>query len=181
MDEPRLPKLIYNELHEMYAKNKPCAFNYVSYIKDILVGYCADHMFENNELLCMSQCKKLISDTYCNSFCDTLQNCSSLKYLKKENTSMARYLVTKNVCFKAIQLKFKMRFGVSGIGEDLQRQHRGQGKCHCGSHESLSHVLFFCDMYSQLRLYFYNTLYNLYGDVFLAILYVIPLSICIVF
>ena len=46
---------------------------------------------------------------------------SSLKYFKveEETTFMSTYLTAKKVPFKGTQLKFKVRTGVTGLGEDL--------------------------------------------------------------
>ena len=98
--------------------------------------------------------KKAITHQYSMEFNNTLYEKTSLLHYRvvKENTFQPSYLKCQNVGFKAIQLKFKLRAGVSGIGEDLYRQHCGTGMCSfCGEFESLKHVLLQCHAYQYER------------------------------
>ena len=166
MNNERLPKRIYNALCELNSKDKPCAFNYVRYTKDILNQYGADHMFQDDEMLNISTFKKLVTDQYMHVLKNVTMDKSSLIYYGKseDDTSMAKYLKTQNCSYKAIQLKFKLRTGVAGIGEDLHRQHRGTGTCHCGGYESVKHLIFYCGTYSNARVQLYMNIRQSYGD-----------------
>ena len=58
--------------------------------------------------------------------------------------------------FKAVQLKFKLRSGILGLGCDLHREKRDDGFCkYCGAFESVCHFIFHCPAYmaERVRLY----------------------------
>ena len=85
---------------------------------------------------------------------------SSLKYFRlvKENTHTSGYLCSRN-SFNSIKLKFKLRCGVSELGEDLHRQGRDSGYCkYCGCYETLKHFLFHCHAYTHERTILYKNL-----------------------
>ena len=76
----------------------------------------------------------------------------------KTNTSVSPYLMS-NSSFKNITIKFKLRNGVSNLGEDLFRQNRDNIMCKfCGAFESLQHFIFHCDAYSECRTKMYRDL-----------------------
>ena len=168
LSDNRLPKFILNELNNMYIKSASCDFNYVKHIRDIFIEYGADHMYYDHDKICLSTFKKLVSNHYINTFHDNVNKCKSLLHFNKckESTSMSEYL--KSTCgFRAIQLKFKIRTGISGMGEDLMRQKRGTGTCHCGDYESLKHLVFYCNTYNIPRNKLYTNIQSSYGnDVF---------------
>ncbi len=132
--------MILNELNNVYNKGTPCNFNYIKHIKDIFVEYGADYMLYDHDKFCLSTFKKLVSNRYINDFSDNVNKCKSILHNTKckESTSMPECLKSVN-CFRSIQRKFKLRTGISGIGEDLMRQKRGTGSFHCGGYESLKH------------------------------------------
>ena len=77
-----------------------------------------------------------------------------MKYYKnvKASTNQSQYLTSSKCSFKGIQLKFRLRTGTAGIGEDLVRQNRGPGDCKfCGAHESLKHIVLYCKEYNEAR------------------------------
>ena len=76
-----------------------------------------------------------------------------VKYIRniKENTFTPSYIYAKTH-FKWIQLKFRIRVGVSGIGEEINRQHRGAGRCiHCDTFETVKHFVLNCSAYDTER------------------------------
>ena len=67
--------------------------------------------------------------------------------------------------FKNVQLKFKLRCGIGGLGEDLYRQNRGDGMCsHCNVFESLKHFILYCPLYATERQKLYHGINNVYGS-----------------
>ena len=69
----------------------------------------------------------------------------------KENYEVPPYLHS-GFSYKWLKVKLKMRLGVSGLGEDLHRQHRGNGLCPmCGQFETLKHFVFECHAYNDER------------------------------
>ena len=160
MEPNRLPRIIFNELDKLYRNNTDTAFNYIGNIRDILVKEGLDHMFDNPESCNTKTFKSFVTANYQCRFNNDIMQASSLKYfcMVKENTFMSSYLQSRG-CFKGVQLKFKLRNGVSGLGEDLLRQKRGTGMCgHCGCFESLKHFLFFCPAYNSVRIELYKNL-----------------------
>lgn len=158
MNRYRLPNIVYQELQKLYANNTKTSFNYVGYIKALLEDKGLDFMFSEPERCYVKTFKRLTHHCYGYSFYNDIDSHSSLKYYKqvKQNTFCSEYLKSK-MSFKSIQLKFKIRNGVSSLGEDLHRQHRDNGVCkYCGSFESLKHFIFHCEAYTTVR----NTMYN---------------------
>ena len=154
MSETRLTKVVYNELATLHRNGKKTAFKYVDNINSLLIDKGLDFMVDNKALVSAKHVKKAITHQYAMEFNNTLYEKTSLLHYRvvKENTFQPSYLKCQNVGFKAIQLKFKLRGGVSGIGEDLYRQHRGTGMCSfCGEFESLKHVLLQCHAYQYER------------------------------
>ena len=87
-------------------------------------------------------------------FTQELHGYSSLLLYKtlKCDTSQAGYLLSQKCNFKSLQLKFKSRTGILGIGADLFRQHRSNGICgHCNTFESTKHFIFKCPLYNTAR------------------------------
>ena len=162
MDEHRLPKIVYNELLQIHQNGKSGAFDYAGRIKQILEDKGLDYMFDNADSLCTQTFKKLTSICYANQFQFDIGELSSLQHYRivKQDTCMSQYLDSAQ-SFSAIQLKFKLRTGVSGIGEDMLRQHRGLGtcsSCSCGEFESLKHYVFKCTAFSTQRLKMFDKL-----------------------
>jgi hypothetical protein len=129
MNGSRLTKIVYDELVKLYKDNRPTAFNYVEGIRNILTTKGLDCMFDNAAKVSVAKFKQFTSACHAEHFYRDIGELSSLLHYRvvKENTSMSKYLNSTNTSFKGIQLKFKLRTGVSGIGEDLYRQHRGPG------------------------------------------------------
>ena len=77
-----------------------------------------DHMFNNAEKLCVPTYKQFAHCQYNNKFEQDISLRSSLLHYRmvKMNSSASGYTLSKQ-CFKWIQLKLKMRCGVSGLGE----------------------------------------------------------------
>ena len=77
---------------------------------------------------------------------------------------MSQYLQS-NAPFKAIQLKFKLRRGVSSIGEDLNCQQHDLDNCKtCGEYECIKHLIFYCKQHMDLRRNLFNAIKLSYGD-----------------
>lgn len=152
MSDNRLPKMIYRQLLELDRKNVPLAFNYVSCMRKIFTSTGLDYMFDSAENVCTKSFNKLYTLSYANQFKTDIENMPSLCHFRivKKDTFISEYLKGKS-SFKSIQLKLKARLGVLGIGDDLKRQHRGDGKCNCGNYESLKHLVFYCTNYSLQR------------------------------
>ena len=166
MSEDRLTKQIFNEL--MITPAIP-SFNYVDNIKDMLIDKGVDYMYNNQDTLCIHTYKKLVWSKYNYDFTTTVRNMSSLKYFAvlKEGTAMSSYLHSQSIPFKGIQLKFKLRTGIAGLGEDLMRQHRGEGLCQkCGAFESLKHFIFQCTAYNSPRKIMMDTILVTDRDIF---------------
>ena len=156
----RLPKIVYQELQKLYDTNVKTPFNYLGFIKSIFEEKGLDFMFNEPERCCVRTYKRLTYSCYGYSFYRDIDSHSSLKYYKhiKQNTFCSEYLMSK-FPFKNTQIKFKIRNGVSGLGEDLHRQQRDNGLCkHCGSFESLKHYLFHCDAYNSARKTMYQSI-----------------------
>ena len=72
---------------------------------------------------------------------------------------MSAYETTKS--FKARLLKLKLRLGVLGIGCNMKRQNRSDGKCpKCGEFESVKHFILMCPAYNAQRLAMFTKLKN---------------------
>ena len=84
-------------------------------------------MFDNSTLVSTMSFKIATTQQYATDLKNTIhvyEKASLLHYrVVKENTLQSQYLKCQNVGFKGLQLKFKLRAGVSGIGEYLYRQH----------------------------------------------------------
>ena len=166
MDDRRLPKIIYSQLLDLYQKQKPTAFGYVQNVKHILNENGCDFMFNDKELLHPDTVKKFNIAKYTDSFKQFIGEKSSLLHYRivKQNTYICDYLKSDKGTFKGTQLKFKMRTGVSGIGEDTYRQKRSLGFCKCGDFESLKHLIFYCTFYTEARTKMFNDMKLLCGD-----------------
>ena len=152
LKEDRLAKIVFNELLKSSSVTLP--FNYAENIKQILQDNGMDFMYDDKDSLSALKFKNITWMNYTNSFSQQLMDKSSLKYYRmvKENTFISNYLNTKYVPFNGIRLKFKLRTGVAGLGEDMVRQHRGDGLCkHCGEFESMKHFIFQCNKYNVPR------------------------------
>ena len=106
-------------------------------------------MFKNPDQCNVKRFKSLTTTCHQQQFEKDISSQSSLMYYRivKENTFLSKYLMSRSI-FKTLQLKFKLRCGVSGLGEDLYRQKRGLGLCkHCGAFEIIKHMfgfLYYC-------------------------------------
>jgi hypothetical protein len=167
MNSNRVTKAVYNELVKLHCDNQSTPFNYVESIQNILNKKGLDFMLNDINSVSVKAFKKFTSTCHNDQFQRDVNECSSLIHyrLVKENTSMSGYLDCDNKNFKAIQLKFKLRTGVSGIGEDLFRQKRGMGDCKfCGKFESIKHLIFNCPVYEAERQEMMNNIHKVYGD-----------------
>ena len=131
LPESRLAKCVLRELIKVDAKQLDTNFSYIKNIKQILTEKGLDHMFDafiadSNPNL-NQKYKQFITANYKETFHEQLANCSSLKHYRivKEDTSVPGYMESKVHSFKQIQLKFKLRSGISNLGEDILRQNRG--------------------------------------------------------
>lgn len=152
---------------QAHEKNTPVIFKYIETVKDILERKGLDFMFNNCNELSIATFKKFTSMCYNDDFNTSLMCKSSLKYYRclKSNTKLSAYLCAKSN-FHATRIKFQLRTGISGIGEDLFRQKRGSGNCtSCGQFETLKHVLLYCNKYSEHRLALYNSIKLNFGDI----------------
>jgi hypothetical protein len=142
------------------------AFNYINLISNILSDKGLDHMLKDVSELSLPTFKRFTSMCYEEKFIRDIANRSSLVHFRtvKENTLTSSYLHSQ-APFTAIQLKFKLRTGVSGIGEDLYRQERGLGRCKaCGDFESLKHFILYCKQYAVPRQKMFSAIKISYGD-----------------
>ena len=152
LPDNRLAKLVYTEMVQNFNEDTP-GFNYTKFMKDILVNKGMDHMFGDGSSLSVKSFKRVTSASYAEDFTKDIKQLSSLKYYSavKEDTSMSEYL-TSQAPFSAVQLKFKLRTGVSGLGEDIYRQKRGTGFCKtCQTFETVKHFIFCCPAYNKQR------------------------------
>ena len=82
---------------------------------------------------------------------------------------MSTYLIS-DLPFKAIQLKFKIRNGVLGLGADLNRQDRDPGICkNCGAYETVKHFVMLCPLYAAERMDMYYAIKKQVNEDVLAI------------
>jgi hypothetical protein len=166
MPNERLPKTVYNELLVTHNETDNIGFNYIDHIKRTLAEKGLDHMFNNSKLLSVSSFKRLTSMIYEQEFVTEINERSSLLHYRsvKENTLVSHYLYSC-ASYKAVQLKFKLRTGISGIGEDLHRQKRGPGYCKaCGRFETVKHFILQCEHYATIRVSMLNGIKATYGD-----------------
>ena len=89
---------------------------------------------------------------------------SILTALQTGQTSISKYLQCQ-VPFQAICVKFKLRKGVCGIGEDLYCQDRGSGLCQYiySDFESMKHFILYCNDYASLSQVMFNSIRESYG------------------
>ena len=168
MDRNRLCRVVYKELLQIHTSGKATPFNYIGSMKDILMDKGLDHMFNNVENLSLPTFKQFTHCQYNNKFEQDISHRSSLLHYRmvKSNSYASSYTLSQH-SFKWIQLKLKMRCGVSGLGEDLYRQHRDPGLCkYCGSFESLKHFVFICGAYAEERQSMYNAIHKAYEPIF---------------
>jgi hypothetical protein len=159
MDNHRLTKQIFNEMFTLHSNNVPTCFQYFDNIKLIFAQRGVDHLF-NTDIDIDNGNGNVIKTfkhfNFMNRIVNTrqeLDNYSSLKYYRflKQDTHCSEYLYSDHN-FKSVQLKFKLRTGVLGIGEDYVRQKRGPGQCKgCGEFESLKHFILYCPAYMYLE------------------------------
>jgi hypothetical protein len=183
MNDDRLTKIVFQQLNECYQMNIDLPFNYMEYMKNIFVNRGLDHMFQDagTNSCSVTKFKAAVSKIHCEVFMRKMEDMSSLRVyrLVKENTHCSPYLLSKEGTFKAKQLKFKLRTGVSGLGDDLYRQHRNPGLCkYCNKYENLQHFLLMCPAYHDARVSMMTKLKDrLDPDVFSFYLHNIDLTI----
>ena len=113
-----------------------------------------DSVIENPDQLSVPTFRSITRDNHIHQSLQRIAGMPSLEKFRlvKKNTNMSGFLQTKDVSFKSIQLKLKLRLGVAGLGEDLHRQHRGLGKCsYCQQFETAKHFIFTCPAYTYER------------------------------
>jgi hypothetical protein len=156
MDNHRLTKQIFNEMLTLHSNNVPTCFQYFGNIKSIFAQRGVDHLFNTDINMDSSNVITFKQFNLMHRIVNTHQemdNYSSLKHYRflKQNTHCSDYLYSDHN-FKSVQLKFKLRTGVLGIGEDFVRQKRGPGYCKgCGAFESLKHFILYCPAYLKER------------------------------
>jgi hypothetical protein len=169
LPESRLVKCVLRELIITEDENVDTKFSYVKHVKQLLNEKGLDHLFEviieGNDSSLHNTYKQFTLQSYRNTFHDQLLNSSSLKHFQavKENTFTPGYIESKVHNFKWIQLKFRLRTGISSLGEDIKRQNRGQGLCKfCGNFESLKHFMLQCNAYILPRSNMFHNLKMVY-------------------
>jgi hypothetical protein len=153
MDDHRLTKIIFNELSNLYNANVPTPFAYFKNMKNIFIERGVDHFFSSHKNDVVTQFRGFNHACYAETFSKAIDNLPSLKYYKllKMDMQCTPYLYS-NSNFKAVQIKFKLRTGVAGLGEDLLRQKRDDGFCkYCRKFETLKHFIFYCPAYATER------------------------------
>ena len=169
MPQQRLAKRIFDELkfHNQPANN---SFPYFAHIEKIYQDYGADHLYQHLGNHDISAFKNAVHNDYQQRFNTALHSHSSLRYYRalKSSTDCSAYLLSSIHKFKAIQLKFKLRVGVSTLGEDTHRQRRGDGRCpFCNEFETLKHFTFQCQTYDYERQLMLKYIFdNVDGDIF---------------
>jgi hypothetical protein len=167
MDNNRLAKVVFNELSHMHQNNVQVPFKYFSNLKCIFEDRGMDHMFANVDKLSLNVFKESVYASHQDFFTKEVGNYQSLQMYKmiKEDISCSDYLKSEDDRFRAVQLKFKLRTGVLGIGADLHRQHRGPGLCkRCNVFETSKHFIFECPAYNNERGIMLNNIRNNVND-----------------
>ena len=132
-------------------------------MKQVFENKGLDDMFNNPDNVSVPTFKKCTSECYQNHFYQDIMSYTSLQLYRmvKQDTSCAHYIISDKCSFRAMQLKFKLRTGVLGLGSDLHRQHRGSGLCNiCGVFESAKHFIFQCPSYNPYRFNMLNSIRN---------------------
>ena len=151
MSNTRLPNIVYSEMMRLQT---PMPFKYVKNITALLNDKGLDCMLDDHDKLSVQTFKDFTWSKYKHEFADGINNSSSLAHYRmvKETTFMPAYMTSLKVPFKGIQLKSKLRLGIGGLGEDLVRQHRGEGRCkNCDEFETLEHFILKCPAYNLPR------------------------------
>ena len=160
LPETRITKMVYRELRNLHNAGTATNFKYFNNIRQLFVKNGLDHMFEcNNDICPLPKFKQFTYARYTQEFHTDIAEYPSLLHYRmvKSNTFAPEYIKSRSHSFKWIQLKFRLRTGISGIGEDLNRQHRDRGLCkYCGKYESIKHFIFECNAYKFAR----ETLYE---------------------
>ena len=126
-----------------------------SHIKELCEDRGMDHYFAQPDKIDLHSFKRMALLQTEDKF--QLENAcftSLQKYnmLKECHYEAAPYLFNTQASYKSIRLKCKMRLGVSGLGDDLYRQHRDTGRCrNCNEFESMKHFMFKCPAYENER------------------------------
>ena len=152
MQDHRLTKLVFNELSKTDFQSSH--FNYFTAMRHIFERQGLDHMFHHKEHMSSSTFKTFVHNNYKSTFLQDISKLRSLHMFKavKLDTLCSRYLTSDNCNFKGQQLKFKLRTGTLGLGEDLYRQNRGMGMCfNCNTFETARHFIMHCPCYHQPR------------------------------
>lgn len=170
MENTRITKMVFNELQELHFSHIDTPFKYFKNMKVIFEKYGLDQLF-NRDAFPVKETKYFVYEKCALEMIDYIPKKTSLKRFTKFQEKCSSYLLTK-ASFSSIQLKFKMRTGVLGLGEDLARQHRGTGMCDlCGTFETAKHFTLHCPLYSTERQYMFKSIQDFTGnDVFGAIM-----------
>ena len=162
MPETRITKIVYRELENLDHAGTITNFKYIDNIRQLFVKNGLDHMHEIKDDVCpMQTFKQFTYSRYMQEFNKDIAEYPSLQLYRmvKESTFAPEYIKSGSQNFKWTQLKFRLRTGVSSIGEDLHRQHREQGLCkHCGQFESKKHFIFQCTAYTEARQCLYKNI-----------------------
>ena len=158
MDDSRLTKIVFNELFSLYDSNTNTAFEYFHNVRMLFEDRGVDHMFNND--FSFKTFKEHVTLNHQNNVINDLESQPSLRLYRliKSDDRCSSYLCNKG-SFKAVQLKFKLRTGTLGLGEDHHRQHRDSWYCKfCGSFETVKHFILFCDAYNVDRFNMFSRL-----------------------
>ena len=91
-----------------------------------------DHMLTSADMLKIPAFKEAVNASYRESFWkEKIKDHQSILIynLVKGGFPCPEYLASDKGTYRAVQLKFKLRTGVLGIGADLHLQHRVPGLC----------------------------------------------------
>ena len=173
LNELRLAKIVFTELRELYNENIDTNFAYFKNIRNICQSQGLDHIFLNAGDINLHQFKTFVQANCYSEMREKMSELPSLELFKtlKQNHACSPYLTCKSA-FRSIQLKFKLRTGVLGLGADIKRQHRGSGQCpHCNVFDSYKHFIFYCNNLKNERVKMFQSFYlSLPDDVFSKIL-----------
>ena len=154
MNDDRLTKSVLNELKVLYQSDIATPFQYLRNIQATYNEYGMDHLFNCHGDHPISVFKDAVRSHHLETFARKVSEQPSLRLYRnvKNVPECSNYLLSYKNNFKATQLKFKLRVGVGGLGEDIYRQHRGDGLCKiCNSFESMKHFIFHCQAYNIER------------------------------
>ncbi len=163
MDDTRVTKMVFNELQDLHLSHIDTPFKYFKSMKVIFEKYGLDQWM-NMDVFPIKRLKHFVYEKCARERMDHISMKPSLNNFTKSEEGCSSYLLTK-ASFSSVQLKFKLRTGVLGLGEDMARQHRGTGLCHlCGLYENPKHFTLHCPLFNTEREFMVNNIKEYTND-----------------